>query len=62
MHTANEVVDGLWLIRQDTETKWIFLHYCGRVVAQTHRDELLQFDELRWLLITMRNEAKMEEE
>lgn len=62
MHTANEVVDGLWLIRQDTETKWIFLHYCGRVVAQTHRDELLQFDDLRWLLITMRNEAKMEEE
>ena len=62
MHEANEVNDGLWMIRQETATKWIFLSYCGKIVAQTQRDELLQFDELRSLLTQMRNEVRSEEE
>ena len=62
MHEANEVIDGLWKIRQEADTKRVCLFYCGKVVAQTYRESLLQFEDLRWLLITMRNEVKSEEE
>lgn len=62
MHEANEVVDGLWKIRQSAEDKRICLYYCGELVATTYRDTLLQFEELRWLLITMRNDVRSEEE
>lgn len=62
MHKANEVQDSLWMIRQDTETKQCFLYYCGQCVSQVAKDRLLQFDELRSLLIQMRNEVRSEEE
>ena len=57
MHTANEVIDGLWKIKQETDTKRVCLFYCGEPVAETYRDELLPFADLRWLLITMRNDV-----
>ena len=60
MHEANEVHDGLWTIRQETSTKLVSLFYCGRLANTVDKDELLPLEELRKLLLIMREELRNE--
>ena len=60
MHEANEVHDGLWTIRQETSTKLVSLFYCGRLANTVDKDELLPMEELRKLLLVMREELRSE--
>lgn len=60
MHEANEIIDGLWTIRQETSTKLVSLLYCGRLSNTRNMDELLTLEDLRKLLLVMREELRNE--
>lgn len=60
MHEANEIIDGLWTIRQETNTKLVSLLYCGRLANTRNMDELLTLEDLRKLLLVMREELRNE--
>lgn len=60
MHEANEIIDGLWTIRQETSTKLVSLLYCGRLANTRNMDELLTLEDLRKLLFVMREELRNE--
>lgn len=60
MHEANEIIDGLWTIRQETSTKLVSLLYCGRLAHTRNMDELLTLEDLRKLLLVMREELRNE--
>ena len=60
MHEANEIIDGLWTIRQETSTNLVSLLYCGRLANTRNMDELLTLEDLRKLLLVMREELRNE--
>lgn len=60
MHEANEVIDGLWTIRQETSTQLVSLLYCGRLALTVNEDRMLSLEELRRLLLVKREELRNE--
>ena len=58
---AREVIDGLWMIRQDREDRDVMIYYCGKLVKVKERDELLSLPQLRNELLMYREEAKEDE-
>lgn len=56
MHEANEVTDGFFRIRQETETKRIYIYKYGEVVRTIQPGRLLTLDELRETLIRERTQ------
>lgn len=61
MDIAREVIDGLWMIRQDQHTRQLMIYYCGRLNKIMETDELLDFAGLRRVLISVREEARENE-
>lgn len=56
MHEANEVTDGFFRIRQEMETKRIYIYKYGEVVRTIQPGRLLTLDELRETLIRERTQ------
>lgn len=61
MDIAREVIDGLWMIRQDQHTRQLMIYYCGRLNSIKETDRLLDFSGLRKVLISVREEARENE-
>lgn len=56
MHEANEITDGFFRIRQEMETKRIYIYKYGEVVRTIQPGRLLSLDELRETLIKERTQ------
>lgn len=56
MHEANEITDGFFRIRQEMESKRIYLYKYGEVVRTIQPGRLLSLDELRETLIKERTQ------
>lgn len=59
-HQANEIVDGFFLIRQDMDTKRVFLQRYGETVKIIQPGKILTMEELHNMLIKERTEMFME--
>lgn len=56
MHESNEITDGFFRIRQEMETKRIYIYKYGEVVRTIQPGRLLSLDELREMLIRERTQ------
>lgn len=56
MHEANEVTDGFFRIRQEMESKRVYLYKYGELVRTIQPGRLLTLDELRETLISERTQ------
>ena len=56
MHEANEITDGFFRIRQEMNSKRIYLYKYGELVRTIQPGRLLSLDELRDTLIRERTQ------
>lgn len=56
MHEANEITDGFFRIRQEMESKRVYLYKYGELVRTIQPGKLLSLDELREMLIRERTQ------
>lgn len=56
MHEANEITDGFFRIRQEMNSKRIYLYKYGELVRTIQPGRLLSLDELRDTLIKERTQ------
>lgn len=61
MHEANEIVDGLWKIRQRTSDCEVIIYKMEKPVIRIAEESMLSFEELRRLLIRSRGEVSENE-
>ena len=54
MHEANQIIDGFFIIRQETASKDIILKHNGQEGKRIKAETMKSLDELRQLLIRER--------
>ena len=59
-HEANEIVDGFFTIRQEMETKRVYLMKYGQTVRTIQPGKILTMEELHEMLMKERTEMFME--
>lgn len=57
MHEANEIIDGLWKIRQQASTREVIIYKMEKPVIRIAEESMLSFEDLRRLLIRSRSEV-----
>lgn len=60
MDRGREIIDGLWMIRQDAVSFDIITFYCGRIAKIENCDRLLTLEDLLKRLMVNREVLKNE--
>lgn len=61
MHDANEIIDGIWKIRQRTSDCEVTIYKMEEPVIRIAEESMLSFEDLRWLLIRSKSEVSENE-